>query len=360
MQLKHLYQYNYFSLRSEQGASTLGAAFGSSKNLRVLDISRNKGIGDAGMKALCLAVHTSAGDSGSHPHFPALIHLNISECNVNDEGVVALSHCLLGKKIGEMIESKSESISYRAEGIHLNASSNALGPIGCTALASIFSVSIKGNSLLNTLNLNNCSIGDDGLKALVDSLKSVECGGGLKILHLSNNKIGKAGAKVLGAALNGNLMNLTELCLSSNAIGQEGVLGLGLDSEGCKKLSTLDLSKTNCGSEGACSAINCHSLSSLRLFDNDLRCNGFESLMPQLHSGSSSVNSLDLGGNRALDSAVAGILNSVLTCSNSSLRTLEIGGNEIGEKSENILKEIRSVCPELDIAHDRPNAKILK
>jgi hypothetical protein len=39
------------------------------------------------------------------------------------------------------------------------------------------------------------------------------------------------------------------------------------------------------------------------------------------------------------------------------LRALELGGNEVGEVVEEILKELNEIRPDLDVARDRPSAE---
>ena len=41
----------------------------------------------------------------------------------------------------------------------------------------------------------------------------------------------------------------------------------------------------------------------------------------------------------------------------SKLATLEIGGNEVGEIVEEILREMETTRPEIDVARDRPSVE---
>ena len=67
-----------------------------------------------------------------------------------------------------------------------------------------------------------------------------------------------------------------------------------------------------------------------------------------------------MGGNRAEESVVAALLSAVMIKNkpdDSVLRTIELGGNEVGDLVEQILKELETVRPDLDVVRDRPSVK---
>jgi hypothetical protein len=77
-----------------------------------------------------------------------------------------------------------------------------------------------------------------------------------------------------------------------------------------------------------------------------------------LVGGHPTLQHLDLGGNRANESAVVAILNAIMVKhepDDNVLNTLEIGGNDVGELVESTLEKLKEIRPELDIARDRSN-----
>lgn len=71
---------------------------------------------------------------------------------------------------------------------------------------------------------------------------------------------------------------------------------------------------------------------------------------------------LDIGGNDAKEDAVENLLREIIATDidnafDSTLRVLEIGGNEVGENVELALKDLKVVRPELDVARDKPKSK---
>jgi len=124
-------------------------------------------------------------------------------------------------------------------------------------------------------------------------------------------------------------------------------------------LKNLDLTDTNCGTEGACAALMSGGLTTLRLFNNKLGSDGFYSVSKLLQGGHPSIQHLDLGGNLADEDSVIALLDAVGTLKDDEARTsklsvLEIGGNKFGERAEAALRRLKKVWPHLDVAHDKP------
>ena len=106
---------------------------------------------------------------------------------------------------------------------------------------------------------------------------------------------------------------VSKICVwRGNGILQGGVEALmnALVVSNCA-LESLDLSQTSCGAQGAAAAVKCTKLTSLRLFNNKLGSDGFETLVPLLKGGHASLVNLDLGGNDASEEAVVKLLNSI-------------------------------------------------
>jgi Ran GTPase-activating protein (RanGAP) involved in mRNA processing and transport len=345
-----------FSFKSitDVGAGTIGRAFGQSKHLKRLDLYRNPGIGDDGMVELCsfASLHAEGGET-SHA-FQVLEHLDIAENEIGPSGAKAFVDCL----------TKGATALPRLTQIELQASSNPFGPEGCSYIKSLISQQSVNKSLVKKMSLKKCSIGDKGFVSLVESFQ-YSCDG-FGVLDVSDNGIGTEAMLTLSVALRENETNIKSfksLNLAKNAIGDDGVMTLAgslkqNDKRGNSTLEILDLSSTKCGINGAVEVLKCTSLKSVRLFNNNLGSEGFEALTPLLIGGHPTIEHLDLGGNRAKESAVAALLRAVMVKNepdNSVLQTIELGGNEVGEEVEGILKEMVIVRPELDVARDRPS-----
>ena len=120
-----------------------------------------------------------------------------------------------------------------------------------------------------------------------------------------------------------------------------------------------DLFITNCDIKGSCAAATSGSLSTLRLFNNQLGSEGFAALSSVLRGGHPALENLDLGGNDAGEEAVVALLTTVADTQGraavaSKLSVLEIGGNKFGDMAMAALNALKEVMPHLDVAHDKP------
>ena len=383
-----------FKSISQSGAECIGSVFGSSLNLKKLILYRNTTMGDDGLIALCdaaavqsiksnsISSSLSSSSTGLRP-FPVLECLDLSECNIGIQGIESLVSCLVGSSSRSSSSSERQNID---EGTHqvttptslldLKLNSNPIGSKSCNHLKQLISCSSSssyyGHSLLKVLSLNNCSIGDEGMEILANTILNHSCKH-LTSLDLSNNGIGSNGIMILAKALKDgkqNVPNLNEICLADNSIGEEGVIALAksLSSQGVEEenskgnatLSKLDLTNTNCGIDGALALMQCTSLSSLRLFNNNLGSTGIEALSTQLVGGHAYIEHLDIGGNRGNGDSVAKLLKAIMEDKDQSnfknaLKTLELGGNE--NNNEDLFAAAREKRPEMDIAQVKETPK---
>ena len=342
--------------RGKDGLRAIGSTFASSKFLTSIDLSRNNAIGSEGMSSLCDAAKENIGDDGVA--FPSLEQLTLSECNIGPPGIQCLSEIILGS-------------SSRPKQIHLAISSNPIGSEGCRSLSNLCASS-KAGSMLSHLQLAQCSIGDEGIKLLSTAATSTPCIG-LHLLDISENAITKDGAKVFADSLVESWPDLKELKLAKNDLGGEGVasvMGSLLQRKDVESdvfiadgknttLTKLDLTSTNCGIDGAKAALMSRSLATLRLFNNKLGSDGFQSISSLLQGGHPSIENLDLGGNSAEEESVVALLNAIADIkddgsSSSKLSVLEIGGNKFGDVAAEALQNLKRVWPRLDVAHDKP------
>jgi hypothetical protein len=159
----------------------------------------------------------------------------------------------------------------------------------------------------------------------------------------------------------------TNLNLSYNPLGPTGVVQLlsGLhrlaaDTPPIGSWTELDLSHTQCGIEGAVAAVRWSPAPSLRLFSNDLGADGFQALAEHWtneDSSSSGLQSLDLAGNGASETAVANLLTALCPRANYTpvplLTTLVVGGNAGGPSVEQAVQRLQQLRPNLDVARDK-------
>ena len=180
------------------------------------------------------------------------------------------------------------------------------------------------------------------------------------------------GASLIADCLSSQVFcKLEELNVAGNSLGEEGTRILverglkGRRSLGLPPLRHLDLSQTHCGVNQVALAIQEGSLTSLRVFENNLGSRGFYSLAHVMREGlPSTLESLDLAGNNADKTSVLQLLESLLhrltTASRdpSCLKSLVIGGNQGGRVVEELIMRIDSVRPELHIARDKPRKEV--
>lgn len=366
------------------GFLAIGQAFGASKQLSKLDLSRNNGAGDDGVVAFCKAAQRAASPLNVLP-FQALTFLDLSDCQIGPRGIRVLAESFSGYEedcnSGECSVTSEGSGSARLPLVLLLNSNPCIGrsPEDLSAFRYFLQPPSLEYSHLTTLKLTHCDINDEGIKALCSAVDNGGCSG-LLSLDLSHNRIGVEGAKFIAEALACNVLGSTsayrcklttlqELYLAGNPIESDGAVAIAASLKQREvedevhantsniALQVLDLSKTCCGHDGAAAILKCGCLTLVRIFDNNLCSAGFQHMCPLLKGGHPSLNLLDLSGNRAEDAAVCALLNTLMEdrAWESSLRVLELGGNKFGSDSEDAVKRLKEKRPELDIARDRPN-----
>lgn len=335
---------------TKTGAKIIGEAFGGSKAMKRLELYRNPDMGDEGITDLCYAACTR---SGSSLCFENIQYLDMSECQITGDGMKAFADCLTNGESSENV---------RSSALELQISKNDIGPEGCKHISKLLSNQDGRSSIISRLSMKKCVLGDEGFEILVNAFNE-DCSR-LLFIDISDNEIGAKGALHISEALTANSRNiksLGEVILANNLLEEEGILKLAQSMRKEENaIHTLDLSGTKCGVNGALEILQCPTLKSIRLFNNNLSCDGFEAITPFFIGGHATIEHLDLGGNRAKESAVATLLHAIMMdvdSMESKLATLEIGGNEVGEIVEEILREMETTRPEIDVARDRPSVE---
>uniref|UniRef100_A0A8C2G9H1 Uncharacterized protein n=1 Tax=Cyprinus carpio TaxID=7962 RepID=A0A8C2G9H1_CYPCA len=220
----------------------------------------------------------------------------------------------------------------------------------CPALATV----LGSDTGLKELNMNNNNLQDLGVKLLCTGFKDINCK--LEILRLSDCSITEEGYKALSSALRSNPSHLIELDLTGNDPGPSGVKQLSdllqdpncqlktlrlncisITDEGCaslvsafnSNLSELDLSRNQIGDSGVTEISsllrNSQTLQILRLSDCSITEEGYKALSSALRSNPSHLIELDLTGN---DPGPSGVkqLSDLLQDPNCQLKTLRFLG----------------------------------
>ena len=236
--------------------------------------------------------------------------------------------------------------------------------------AMALAMSLQHCNSLETLNLEENYIGDDGAKALAGNLRHCNK---LQTLNLEGNNISTGGAKILTAALQ-DCNNLQKLNLGKSNIGADGFKVLlqqcnnfhtlslrqshiGGDSavalaEGiqhCRNLLTLNLEGNDIGNDGIKALAkkglpHCNNLQSLNLEENGISGDGAKTLAEGLQF-CNNLQTLDLWGNDIGDDGAIAIAEGVQHCNN--LHTLNLGNNNIGNYGAKTLAVRLQLCSNL-------------
>ncbi|XDV28524.1 hypothetical protein PO909_031811, partial [Leuciscus waleckii] len=237
-----------------------------------------------------------------------------------------LSEDKLGDLDGEKLSALLMDSHSKVEKIKLN--NCELTEKSCSVLATVLS----SKTILKELNLNNSRLLNSGVKEICKGLKNPVCE--LKILKLSDCSITEEGYKALASALRSNPSHLIELDLRGNDPGQSGVKELDdlLQDQKCS-LKTLRLLQSPDADE-ACKYLtedfyikNPLLLRELNLSERELgdtRVNQIAALLKDKHCKLNTLMLRKCGLTEESCSALATVLRS-----NSSLKELDISNNNL-------------------------------
>jgi Ran GTPase-activating protein (RanGAP) involved in mRNA processing and transport len=150
---------------------------------------------------------------------------------------------------------------------HLNISDNALFEKTCRPVGLMFATSLKN------LEVQNCSLGDDGLKHLAVDLSNMAH---LRQLNIANNRITASGLLSLTKAMGGNKA-MTGLRIHKNYFGRDGSVILASWLESLILLEVLNVSECGIGDKGSpiiASSLVSRSLKKLSMRKNELSPRG--------------------------------------------------------------------------------------
>ncbi|KAF4097464.1 hypothetical protein G5714_021472 [Onychostoma macrolepis] len=254
----------------------------------------------------------------------------------------------------------------------------------CVALATV----LGSDTNLKELNMDNNNLQDSGVKLLCTGLKNINCT--LEILRLSDCSITEEGYKALASALRSNPSHLIELDLTGNDPGQSGVkqlddllqdpncqlktlrfLGPAAD-EACQyvtgivgknplllrelNLSERELGDTRVNQIAALLQDKHCKLNTLILSDCSITEEGYKALASALRSNPSHLIELDLTGNDPGQSGVKQ-LTDLLQDGHCSLQTIRFFKSPAAEDACEYLTKVVGKSPllltELNLSEDK-------
>ncbi|XP_039540926.1 NACHT, LRR and PYD domains-containing protein 3-like isoform X7 [Pimephales promelas] len=208
----------------------------------------------------------------------------------------------------------------------------------CSALATV----LGSDANLKELNMNNNNLQDSGVKLLCTGLKNIKCT--LEILRLSDCSITEEGYKALASALRSNPSHLIELDLRGNDHGESGVKQLSdlLQDPNCQLKTLRFLSPA---ADEACQYVtgivgkNPLLMRELNLSERELgdtRVNQIAALLQDKHC---KLNTLNLY-RCSITEKQSLILTSALKSNPSHLRVLYLSENKLGDSGVKNLSDL--------------------
>uniref|UniRef100_A0A8C2G1S8 Uncharacterized protein n=1 Tax=Cyprinus carpio TaxID=7962 RepID=A0A8C2G1S8_CYPCA len=317
---------------TEESCSALATVLRSNSSLKELDMSNNN-LQDSGMKKL---------QKGLENTKCTLEKLRLSDCSITEEGYKALSSALRSnpshlieldltgndpgpsgvKQLSDLLQDPNCQLKT----LRLNCIS--ITDEGCASLVSAF------NSNLSELDLSRNQIGDSGVTEISSLLRNSQT---LQILRLSDCSITEEGYKALSSALRSNPSHLIELDLTGNDPGPSGVKQLSdlLQDPNCQ-LKTLRFlgpaADEGCQYVTGIVGKNPLLLRELNLSGCKLGDTGVNQISALLQDKHCTLNTLKLSFCHMTDEGCSAVT-SALKSNPSHLRELNLSGNKLLEDS---------------------------
>ncbi|KAL7858969.1 hypothetical protein SRHO_G00141160 [Serrasalmus rhombeus] len=329
---------------TEEGCAALVKVIKSNpSHLKELNLSYNEP-GEPGVKELSDLLKSS---------HCKLETLQLAGCRITDEGCAALCKAL-----------KSNSSSQMRE---LNLNYNKPGQSGVKKLSDLLE---DPHCKLETLQLERCSITDEGCAALVKALKS-NPSSHLRELDLNYNEPGDSGVKKLSDLLKNSYCKLEKLELCYCSITDEGCAALvkALKSNSSSRLRELNLNSNKPGDSGVKELSDlledplCK-LETLQLSDCSFTVEGCAALVKALKSNPlSHLRELNLNRNKPGESGVKE-LSDLLEDPHCKLEKLELERCSITDEGcaalASALKSNSSTLRELNLSFNNPGQSGMK
>jgi Ran GTPase-activating protein (RanGAP) involved in mRNA processing and transport len=322
------------------GAEMLGEALSSNSSLKKLWVQGCE-MGcencDSGMLAFSVALKLNN----------TLQELDMSDNNIGCSGVeligkglasnktlvkLGLRDCTMGcESCGRGSRALSKGLMTNATLEKLDVSGSSLSLAGTRDFAGMLAV----NSTLKMLDLDGCGIVAKGSRALV---KAMEINASLEHLDMAGSIWSSKGIKALKQALETNT-TLKILSLEDCDITVDGLRGIAEALNTCSSIEELIMGSSTFGNAHAEALAKGLSSSSKSLKNLSLTgcaftgCKGFKAIADAIQTNTE-LEELDLRRNHKIGGSAVGseALAQLLSC-NKSLKTLKLGGCDIGEET---------------------------
>ncbi|ETV98620.1 hypothetical protein, variant [Aphanomyces invadans] len=296
------------------GAASIGAMLAANCSIRHVNVSRNT-FDATGFDAIIAGLHASPTST-------------VQSLDVHDSDLVLGSSSVLPDYI------RDSKCSLRSIVLTGN-------PLGKTATA--FFSALGTNTSIESLHLSHCNLSDDALAALGHALATNQH---LKHLDISHSSFS---ANSVDAFSHGLAPNRTLESLDLATTGLNDTLVDTLAAALPPQLTALNVSGNRLTAVAATLLLRSTSLTELRLFHNALG-DGIAKVMPVLQANKT-VQVLDVGANDLHGDLAVLLFNGLHA--HSSLKTLEMGGNNLGDSGLAALEALHAANPSLDVAMDK-------
>ncbi|CAM0955530.1 unnamed protein product [Alopecurus aequalis] len=206
---------------------------------------------------------------------------------------------------------------------YLNISDNALGEKGVRAFTEL----LKSQGNLEELYVMNDGISEEAAKALSELIPSTE---NLKVLHFHNNMTGDEGAMYIAEMVKRS-PNLESFRCSATRIGSDGGVALAEALGTCSHLKKLDIRDNLFGVEAGVALSKTlpklHDLVELYLSDLNLENEGTLAITDVLKQSAPQLEILEMAGNEITAAAAKGLAECLTAMQ--SLKKLTLAENEL-------------------------------
>ncbi|KAJ9543216.1 hypothetical protein OSB04_022923 [Centaurea solstitialis] len=216
--------------------------------------------------------------------------------------------------------------------VYLNLSNNSLGERGVRAFGDL----LKSQENLVELYLMNAGISEEAAKALRELLPSLKK---LKVLHFHNNVIGDGGAIAISEIVKAS-PSLEDFRCSLARIGSVGGTALSEALATCTLLKKLDIRDNKFGNEAGIALSrtlsNLANLTELHLGHLNLHDEATIAIADALKTSSSPIEALEIAGN-AITSAATPPIAACIAAKQDSLTKLNLSENELRDSGAEVI-----------------------
>jgi len=220
--------------------------------------------------------------------------------------------------------------------LRIDISNNAVGPNGSTALAPYLSQA----SSLRVFLINNCGLGIDGCTTLSNALKTGAKN--LEVWAMARNRIENPGAEQVGKAI-AEMPKLKELHIFQNFIRKEGMVHVMKGLTNCPELEVLDVQDNYMKEESAENLAkiikSCKNITAINVSDCNMEEDDNELVIEALESSELKIQKLGYNYNELTSDQAKRLIDTLLKNESSSLKRLDIKGNEFKKSTKKYYKE---------------------